>query len=295
MYGLILADRMVSNDADILTFDEYTEWYYNKFLVELMDGSVEDWYDDATADGIRKLEASDFWKTLQKSLDIWNETFRAEHDNYPLLWDPQGSAEILIKPFNSVLEKSFRWNMPGNCNWPNPPIHKGEPGTGQEDDDRAPDDPKWWYGPHNWLEAFPDIFRTRLTAAYFDGVRYITSRVEELAKRTTSDHPKPKFHASDDGYYAAHVGIHHEMELRDYENGDPTLYSVDLEVQVTTTIQATINRILHRVYEEWRLNGRPDNWQWEYDKPEFSVNYLGSTLHYLEGMIVMARDHKETG
>ena len=65
---------------------------------------------------------------------------------------------------------------------------------------------------------------------------------------------------------------------------------VRLEVQVTTTIQATISEMLHRVYENWRLTGPPPDWEWDHRNPAFSVNYLGSTLHYLEGMIVMARD-----
>ena len=52
--------------------------------------------------------------------------------------------------------------------------------------------------------------------------------------------------------------------------------------------------MLHRVYEKWRLSGTPLNWEWDYRNPAFSVNYLGSTLHYLEGMIVLARDQEGT-
>ena len=63
---------------------------------------------------------------------------------------------------------------------------------------------------------------------------------------------------------------------------------------MTTAIQATISDVLHRVYEEWRLSGPPENWEWDYRDPAFSVNYLGSTLHYLEGMIVLARGQWRT-
>ena len=52
--------------------------------------------------------------------------------------------------------------------------------------------------------------------------------------------------------------------------------------------------MLHRYYEENRVNLSNDDiiWQWDYTKPEFTTNYLGHILHYLEGMIMEVRDKK---
>ena len=56
-----------------------------------------------------------------------------------------------------------------------------------EEPDR--EDKQSWYGPHNWFNDFPDIFRTRLVATYFDGVGYFSENVKSLAERTTPVRP----------------------------------------------------------------------------------------------------------
>ena len=284
---------MPNNHVPKPDYDEYLDWYKTRFLIDLDDGSAQNWYDDDTLNGVQQLEGSRFWIALRRRIEHWDESYKAIHDRYPLFWDTSALPTIARKSFESVLEKSFRRNVLYNKDWPRPPIRNQKNNAESRSDEREEDDPQWWYGPNNWLTTFPDIFRTRLTATYFDGVRYLAKRIDELSKQITSNPPKPKFHASNDGYHAAHLGVRDQLKLRDYENLDPVLVSAHLEIQVTTTIQATINRILHRVYEEWRLYGRPKNWQWEHDKTAFSANYLGSTLHYLEGMIVTVRDQKE--
>ena len=190
--------------------------------------------------------------------------------------------------FRASLNKSFRWNILENDNWPDPP--KKSPKRLSASEERDPHDPQLWYGPHNWLTDFPDIFRTRLTTTYFDGVGYLAERIKELAKQTTEDPPYLRLRASRDGYHAAHLRIYHLLNIFDYDNRDSLRVQVHIEIQVTTAIQATISEMLHRVYQDWRITGPPPDWEWDHNNPAFSVNYLGSTLHYLEGMIVVARD-----
>ena len=268
------------------TIEGYIDWYDDEFADDLNSGSAEQWYDQVAAAGKIELEGSAFWTTLQASLHDWNLTFRAEHDDYPLFETPQ-PTQIAKKSFESILNKSFRWNVFDNDNWPNPPTRSPSTAPKSEDPDR--EDKQCWYGPHNWIDDFPDIFRTRLVAKYFDGVGYFAERVNGLAQQTTPAPPVFGLRASHDGYHAAHLGIYHQLNILDYENSDPVTVRAQLEIQVTTVIQATINEMLHRVYEVWRLNGAPPDWEWDHRNPAFSVNYLGSTLHYLEGMIVMAR------
>lgn len=52
--------------------------------------------------------------------------------------------------------------------------------------------------------------------------------------------------------------------------------------------------MLHTYYEEQRRKGkREDKWQWDYNSEEFSANYLGHILHYVEGMIMEVREKQE--
>ena len=283
---------MPSNLSDKPSYAKYTEWYEEWFHDDLSGGAAEQWYDQVTEIGIRRFEKSDFWRSLQKHFRLWETSFMAEHESYPLFGATQQPTEINKKSFESVLNKSYRWNVLNNDDWPDPP--RKAPSTAPTTDKSDPYDSRLWFGPHNWLSDFPDIFRVRLTTTYFDGVGFLAERVRELAERTTSRPPCLRLLASRDGYHAAHVWTCQPLDMLDYENRDFVPVPVRLEIQVTTAIQDTISQMLHGVYEDWRLNGAPDNWEWDHESSGFAVNYLGSTLHYLEGMIVVARDRGRT-
>ena len=284
---------MPSNLSDKPTYEEYVQWYYDQLGDDLESGRAEMWYERVTDAGAQEMETSGFWKALRESLRAWNTSFQLDHSGYSLFETARQPRRIHKKAFESVINKSFRWNVLENTNWPRPP--QKSPSTASKSEERDAHDPQWWYGPQNWLADFPDIFRTRLTTNYFDGVRYLAQRVEEIAEQTTVVPPRLRLRASLEGHHAAHLWIYHELDTHDYDNGDPVSVSARLEIQITTTIQATIGEMLHRVYEDWRVHGPPPNWEWDEHNPAFSVNYLGSTLHFLEGMIVVARDRVGSG
>ena len=283
---------MPYNSSDKPSHEEYTQWYNRWFEDDLESGGAEQWYEVITDAGLRRLEESDFWQKLQDSMHLWDASFMADHEGYPLFGATQQPKEIGKKSFQSVLNKSFRWNVLRNGNWPDPPVKS--PSTVPKADELDPHDPLAWFGPHNWLTDFPDIFRTRLSTTYFDGVGYLAEKVKELAQQTTLESPCLRLRAGPDGYHAAHIWIYHPLDTFDYENRDHVSVPVRLEIQVTTAIQSTISDMLHHVYEDWRLTGPPPNWEWDHNNPAFSVNYLGNTLHYIEGMIVIARERGRT-
>ena len=272
--------------------EAYIDWYTDLFGDNLKSGIAEQWYDQVTTAGKQTLEGSVFWTELQNNLGQWNVSFQADHEDYLLFDDTPQPTTLLRKSFDSALNKTFRWNVVDNCDWPNPPNQK-RPSTALQYEHLDREDKQCWYGPHNWLIDFPDIFRTRLIATYFDGVRYFSENIESLAESTTLKHPELKYRASNDGYHAAHLRVYDPLTFVHYDTRDTVTASVSLEVQVTTTIQTTISKMLHRVYENWRLNGTPIGWEWDHEDPVFSVNYLGNALHYLEGMIVNARVQME--
>lgn len=284
---------MPNNSSDKPSYEEYVGWYSDLLGDDLEGGVAEQWYEQVTDEGTRTWEASEFWRKLRSNLEAWEARFKADNDDYFLFGATQQPKHICTKSYGSVLNKSYRRNVLQNKNWPDPP--EKPPSTAPKRQEPDPEDPNWWFGPHNWLIDFPDIFRTRLTTTYFDGVGYLAERVQELAEQTTSEPPCLRLRALQDGYHAAHVLIYHDLETPDYENGSHGSVLARLEIQVTTTIQTTISEMLHRVYEDWRVNGPPPDWQWDYDNSAFQVNYLGSTLHYLEGMIVVAREKGRTG
>ena len=266
--------------------ETYPLWYYRKFQEDLDDGGAELWHDTVTAKGVRDFRNTQFWQNLQGQLSVWENDYSAEHDSYPLLSGEQ-PKEMEFKSYESTVNKSFRWNVLGNQLWPAPP--RDGPGSAPRVLDVDPDDVRFWFGPHNWITEFPDIFRVRFIATYFDGARYLAEKILELARECGSLSAEIRYVASPDGYHAIHVRFYHPLTYLDFENRVSTTESVCLEIQVTTTIQATIGRMLHRVYEEWRKKEPAAAWQWDHQSSEFAVNYLGSTLHHLEGMIVVAR------
>ena len=273
-------------DLERPDYETYMDWYSRRFQDDLNDGRAEQWHEQVTVKGVNDLRGSLFWTELQDQLPVWNAIFKADHDNYDLL-APDQPKDIGSKSFLSSVNKAFRWNVLNNDAWDFPPEKR--PSSAPSGGDLDPEDVAYWYGPHNWIQDFPDVFRIRLVTMYFDGVRFLAEKVRELAEGTTDRLPELRYIASLDGYHAAHIWVYHTLTVLDYESRDFVSVEVRLEIQVTTTIQAAIVQMLHRVYEDWRVNGVPDAWEWDYENPAFSVNYLGSTLHYLEGMIVMAR------
>ena len=269
--------------------EEYPEWYLERFGDDLFGRVTEQWYQDVTDLGCQRLEQTDFWQLLLSNLDRWESDFRIENQGYSLL-AAKAPKDIEHKPLASVIDKSYRWNVFENTDWPNPPTSQRRPSTAHRDDDADRFDKAQWFGPANWLSDFSDIFRVRLVTNYFDGVTFLAERVEELATRSTSSKPEVETIASHAGYHAAHIGVFQEMTLRQYEHGDRVPVKVRMEVQVITSIQNMIIDMLHEVYSGWRSKGRPAQWEWDHNSPAFSVNYLANALHYLEGMIVTARD-----
>ena len=270
---------MVTDEREKPTFEEYSEWYHEEFADDLRGGKAQQWYERATMNVREAWERSSFWKQLLKRMVSWDVHFKIEHDDYSLFSNLPRDIEIHVKPFESVLNKSFRWNIRDNGKFRDPPPRMKRYIAYPDVPDRH--DPGLWFGPQNWLSTFSDIIRTRFVTTYFDGVRYLADRIVELATDTTSSPPALQLRASQYGYFAAHIGVYHELKILDYDHSDPISIRIPME-------------ILHVVYDNWRTTGPPRDWEWNHRDPAFSINYLGSTLHYLEGMIVMARDARRS-
>ena len=265
------------------TFEEYAEWYEDRFYEELYGSPVQNWYRDQTELGQMRLSDSEFWRTLLSRLKSWNANYSELTGGYPL-WLSEPAPMIMTKPFDSVIHKSWRWNVLVNGNWPDPP---GRPrrSTAPQDGSIDRDDKFQWFGPHNWLTDFPDIFRTRLVTTYFDGVGNLANnevtpssgsdtdvtvplvdglaerkvRPDELFADTAYGSGRNAFEASRRGtelvspVAGSAPGNSHEGE----GDGPPPLTGADFQIDVTGE-QATVCPAGHRSVEEYELEDAPE-------------------------------------
>lgn len=99
------------------------------------------------------------------------------------------------------------------------------------------------------------------------------------------------YKAREEGYYAAHFYTKQAFEVPKID-WDTKEIDFSIEIQITTQLQEVIRKLLHKYYERKRKMGvKPvEKWQWDYTCEEFSTNYLGHILHYVEGMILEIRE-----
>lgn len=252
-------------------YSDYPAWLRAAHGVAL-DQRLKNRY-EAIAGTIRtSFAASPFWMRLPSELREFDAEYQVE-TGYALLYTAQ-MPELLVKPFSSYVEKTYRKNILQNPAWPDPP-----PPTG-------------WLLPPN-VVSVNDVVRTCLIVKYLDGPAFLTERLETLARDENLDF-WTDFEAREEGYYAAHAYLQREFEVP-AEQWDTETVTASIELQVTTQVQEVIRRLLHRYYETRRaltVTGIATKWQWDYSSDEFSANYLGHILHYVEGMIMEVRERQ---
>jgi len=215
-----------------------------------------------------EIETSDFWAKFVGAFDEWDDEYTARC-RYKLFVNPS-PPPVVIKPYDSLLDKSYRKNVVSNQSWPS-----------------SPD--QGWVTPLNWYERVNDIVRTTVVVKYLDGVEFFVERAQSVAEQCGRPF-SVDYEAREEGYYAAHCYARFEIDI-------PTLSwateatTVRFEIQVTTQLQDVIRNLTHDYYELRRSSNASPNvkWQWDYKGPEFVPNYLGHILHYVEGMIMEVR------
>ncbi|MCK5827176.1 hypothetical protein KAH43_01525 [Candidatus Bipolaricaulota bacterium] len=226
-------------------------------------------YDSVVAKMRSDISGSSLWSDLTAGLPELSAKYLLE-TGYPLLTSKE--HELLQKPFDSFLHKSYRKNVLLNSSWDEPPL-------------------EGWITPLNWWERTKDVVRTQITVKYLDGVERVVELIRELCVQQEAP-CEITYEARDDGYYAAHavVGIEADIPQVDW---DTIRVCANLEIQVTTQLQEVIKRLLHKYYEQQRGMAKDPlakRWQWNYASEEFVANYLGHILHYVEGMIMDVRE-----
>jgi len=251
------------------TLDMYISWLKRKHHVDV--NIWEDSYYNQVTEKVKKdFENSAFWKQLVGNLPTYEVEYQKDN-KYPFFYSFDEQGKLKIKDFKNFLEKTWRKNVLDNNSWPE------EPSNG-------------WILSDNWLSRIDDVIRTLFTVKYLDGVKIMTEKIHALCAEHTMS-CDVSFEAKEEGYYAAHVNVRRDFEIPRIKFGTEEV-NMSIEIQVTTQVQEVIRKLLHTYYEKKRTMERkvPENWQWNTKCEEFSVNYLGHILHYVEGLIVEIKD-----
>jgi ppGpp synthetase/RelA/SpoT-type nucleotidyltranferase len=253
------------------TFEKYTIWFKDKFDTDLNSKSASI-YQYVIQKLTSDFENLAFYKELQNSIRDFNDEYFLKYGYSLLKIEP---IKIFSKPYESLLNKSYRKNILYNENYPE------EPNGG-------------WITPENWYTKINDLLRTMITVRYLDGVEFIANKIKILAEKYKFIF-SVDFEAREEGYYAAHISLEGKFNIVD-DNWNMKEIDLSFEIQVTTQLQEVIKTLLHKMYEEVRLlpiMEKNQKWQWDYKSMEFRSNYLGHILHYVEGMILEVRDKQK--
>lgn len=249
---------------------EYKRWLAQDHDCEL--DRAGSYYDSVTIKAKSDVEKSDLWSGLRREIHEFNHQYQGV-TGFPLLMSGQ-NLEIYVKPFESFVLKTFRKNVVDNKRWPK------EPEGG-------------WFIPNRCFVRVSDMLRTLLVVKYLDGVQFLENSLRTFCKEKNVGY-RNSFEARDDGYYAAHTYMKQMVEIPKM-TWDTETVELSVEIQITTQLQETIRKLLHKYYEKKREHAGTEHWQWDYKSDEFAANYLGHMLHYIEGMIVAIREKQSGG
>jgi hypothetical protein len=220
-----------------------------------------------------QIQNSTFYKDLRDSI------FEVDLDyqkikKYSLI-DRERSLILNTKSFDSMIEKCYRWDVLENVNW--------------DTDYLVWSENYLWTHPLNCFSKIPDIVRTRITLRYIDGLDIVLKKLENLIEKHHYE-KQIEYLASEAGYYGVHFDVKIPVKIVKINWTEENII-LNFEIQITTQIKDVVNEILHEYYVNDRL-GLIDyrNWQWNYSHKNFLPNYLGHVAHYLEGMVLQARD-----
>lgn len=214
-------------------------------------------------------ESSDFWKEVTNSISNWNKSYFTKNEYF--LFKGDYKIDLLKKSYDSFLSKVYRQNVILNRYFPKPP-------------------PRGWITPDCWFEKTNDLVRTSIVVKYLDGIEFVSERLRELANKHGFKF-EISYQAREEGYYAVHTYLTKKFEIPAFD-WDTIEKKIKIEIQLTTELQDNIRNLTHKFYEERRMQVKDtkEKWQWQYETNEFSVNYLGHILHYLEGVIMEVRN-----
>lgn len=260
-------------------YREYIKWWNENFDTGI-DLTARKLYDNVSILVKDKFENSDEYKEFIHQLHNYEAEYRHSY-GYELLMKKPEEIELYIKEWEKFISKVWRKNVVNNINW-------NKENWNNEDCKPNGD----WITPDNWFEKIHDIVRTKIVVKYFDGVELLLDKMHNHFL-DCGFQCEPDWEASEEGYYAAHLNLTQDYEL---------LFGLEIqkkricvEIQVTTQMKDVITSLTHKYYERKRERLEPPDkkWQWDCRSDEFSPNYIGHILHYIEGEVMQIRNREQ--
>lgn len=251
------------------TLREYLEWAEECLGSDFADPKAKRVYEVNLNRGFNAISQHQFFLDLQTQLEKWDEEYQ-KYTSTRLLMS-SSPPELLQKPYESAVDKSFRFNALWNENFPDPPKNG-------------------WVTTDNVYYYFNDLIRSSIVCRFIDGPRFLTDRLMRFAKKLGLERRRYT-QERDEGYYSHHYYVKFPVQLLD-SNWDQFDSHLEVEIQVTTQLQDVLRNLTHSFFEKTRMLSELDSskWKWDFGSNMFRVGYLSHTLHFLESVILDARD-----
>ncbi|EIV8646623.1 TPA: hypothetical protein NJ448_004524 [Vibrio parahaemolyticus] len=249
--------------------EEYIEWAAENIGSQFNDQPLESLYETNMNNVFNGVSQHPFFVGFSNKARTWQTSYK-EATNSDLFTD-SNEPKLLVKPYSSVVEKTYRQNVLWNKKFPETP--KGG-----------------WYDHSNLYCRLNDLVRGSMVCRFIDGPKFVANAIRAYAKEFNLE-SRQYSQERDDGYYAYHVYVKFPVTVYglDWSKSDTF---VEVEIQITTQLQEVLRSLTHKFYETQRLQSNTDRgkWKWEFKSSRFKVGYLSHTLHLLESVILESRD-----
>jgi hypothetical protein len=258
------------------SLDEFRQWLRDMHGV-LLDDKTRNLSNTNTTTILNTVQEHAFFQRLPELLGSYSDEYR-KNTGARLFMGDELYLQLVPKPYESMVNKSYRLNVVRNKGFPKPPKVR-----------IANSSITGWVVPGNWHERVDDCVRGTLTLRYMDGPMFVAQRLAAAATAagvTAVVSPR----ALDEGYYAYHLYVALDVPIlkEDWSSRNASIW---IEIQLTTQFQELARELTHGFYEQQRMEReRDDAWKWDYSSDRFRAAYLGHALHLLEGIVVNLRD-----
>ena len=248
--------------------DEYIIWAEQEIACQFNEPKIQRLYDTNAITIFNTVTQHPFFIGFSNKAEEWEAHYEGK-TNSRLFMD-NSNPDLQIKPYISVVEKTYRQNILWNKVYPEPPK-------------------KGWHTFQNVYSKLNDLVRGTLVCRFIDGPSFIADEIEKYAKEHNLK-CRQYSQEREDGYYAFHVYVSFPVTIIDSAWNEENIL-VEVEIQITTQLQEVLRTLTHKFYESQRLVVSNDKgkWKWDFSSNRFKVGYLSHTLHLLESIILESR------
>ncbi len=251
------------------SLDEYLEWMKTEQGCDFAGVECRNRFNTNISALIGTIANSSIVGEIESKLIEWSTEYESETGSTLFMGKP--TLDFRLKPYNSMIDKTFRLNVLWNRNFPKDPPKNG------------------WITAENVYWRINDLVRTYLVCKFIDGPKFLTEKLIEFCQIMGA---KCKCYSQerDEGYYAYHFYLFFDVSIL---GPDWIAQKIEAtaEIQVTTQLQEVLKDLTHHYFEITRLEPKSydDKWKWEVDSNRFRSAYMCHTLHLLEAIILDLR------